>query len=168
MAAAQKRLVQSGLPEARVKAFVPYQVVLLDEVRECQIRFDEIAKILVLSAWRFEALAEAFGSLKKEPAYLSDALLRYLFIGRRTQGRTEQRIALLRHVEALRMYAAEHGGFFPAKLSDISVPLPDDPFTGKPFGYEVNGKTAHVRGTPPKAMENDKFFRVHYEITLRN
>ncbi len=66
------------------------------------------------------------------------------------------------------MYAAEHGGAFPAKLSDISVPLPDDPFTGKPFLYEASGKTAHVRGRPPKAMENDRAFRVHYEITLKN
>ena len=29
----------------------------------------------------------------------------------------------------------------PRKLSDISVPLPDDPFTGKPFRYEQNGAT---------------------------
>ena len=41
------------------------------------------------------------------------------------------------------MYSAEHGTF-PAKLADVSVPLPDDPFSGKPFSYEVNGKTAHL------------------------
>ena len=37
---------------------------------------------------------------------------------RRAQGRLDQRIALLRHVEALRLYAAEHDGTLPAKLSD--------------------------------------------------
>ena len=52
------------------------------------------------------------------------------------------------------MHAAEHGGVFPAKLSDVSVPLPDDPFTGKPFLYETSGKTAHLRGTPPEALKN--------------
>ena len=68
---------------------------------------------------------------------------------RRAQARLDQRIALLRHVEALRLYAAEHDGTLPANLSDISVPLPDDPFTGKPFRYEVDGDTAHLRGSPP-------------------
>jgi hypothetical protein len=40
------------------------------------------------------------------------------------------------------MFAAAHEGKFPAKLSDAGVPLPADPFTGKPFGYEVKGGTA--------------------------
>ena len=59
-------------------------------------------------------------------------------------------------VEALRLYAAEHGGVFPVKLSDISVPVPADPFTGKPFGYEASGKKAHVRGTPPKSRGEER------------
>ncbi len=58
----------------------------------------------------------------------------------------EQQIALLRHVEALRLFAAEHDGKLPATLSDISVPLPLDPVTGKPFVYTVTGATAHLRG----------------------
>ena len=85
----------------------------------------------------------------------------------RVRGRLDQRIALLRHVEALRLYAAEHDGTLPAKLSEISVPLPDDPFTGKPFRYEVTGNTAHLRGTPPSGMEKDPSYHVHYEVTLR-
>ena len=58
-------------------------------------------------------------------------------------------VALLRHVEALRLYAAAHDGQLPAKLTDIGVPLPVDPFTGKPFDYEVEGATAHLRGPAP-------------------
>ena len=87
---------------------------------------------------------------------------------RRAQARLEQRIALLRHVEALRLYAAEHNGRFPAKLSDVAVLLPDDPFTGKPFRYEITGKTAHLRGTPPPGEEKNFGFNIHYEITLRD
>jgi hypothetical protein len=86
---------------------------------------------------------------------------------RRAQGRLEQRIALLRHVEALRMYAAEHDGKWPEKLTDVSVPLSDDPFTGKPFRYHVDGPTAHVRGTPPPGDENSPGFNVRYELTIR-
>ncbi len=85
----------------------------------------------------------------------------------RARGRLEQRIALLRHVEALRLYAAEHNGTLPAKLSDVAVPLLDDPFTGKPFRYEVKGGTAHLRGSHPSGEENNSHFNIHYEITFQ-
>ena len=68
---------------------------------------------------------------------------------RPTQARLDQRIALLRHVEALRLYAAEHNGSLPVRLAECPVPLPDDPFTGKPFRYELDGTTARLRGSPP-------------------
>jgi hypothetical protein len=168
MAEARKRLVESGLPAERVKAFPADQVILLDEERELRARFDEFAKVMSFPAWQFEALEEKRGTSKKEPAILADAFLPSHAAIHRTQARLEQRIGLLRHVEALRLYAAAHGGAFPAKLSDVSVPLPDDPYTAKPFLYETSGKTAHLRGTPPKAMEDNRFFRMHYEITLKN
>jgi hypothetical protein len=47
------------------------------------------------------------------------------------------------------------------------VPLPDDPFTGGPFRYEVDGATAHLRGSPPRGEEKNPEFNVHYEVTLR-
>jgi hypothetical protein len=103
----------------------------------------------------------------KEPALFADALMPAVSTVRRAQGRLEQRIALLRHVEALRLYASGHKGALPASLSAIPVPLPEDPFTGKPFRYEVIGNTAHLRGTPPRGAENDPTFRVHYEVTLQ-
>jgi hypothetical protein len=167
LAAACKRLVESGLPEVRLKTFPTEQVILLDEARECLVRFDELAKTIVFSAWQFEALLEKLNAEQKEPARFADALVPFFASARRAQGRLEQRIDLLRHVEALRMYAAEHGGKLPARLTDVSVPLPDDPFTGKPFPYEVSGKTAHLRGTPPAADKNVKGYRIHYEITLK-
>ncbi len=76
-------------------------------------------------------------------------------------------IGLLRHVEALRLYAAENDGTLPAKLPDVPVPLPVDAFTGKPFRYEVTGNTAHLRGTPPAGMEKDPGFNMHYVVTLQ-
>ena len=87
---------------------------------------------------------------------------------RRAQGQLEQQIALLRHVEALRMYAAEHDGKLPAKLSDFSVPLPIDPVTGKPFVYarrcERPPTFAAVRF---RAEDKDPGYNVHYEVTLQ-
>jgi hypothetical protein len=55
----------------------------------------------------------------------------------------------------------------PAKLSDVSVPLPVDPFTGKPFRYEVIGNTAHLRGTLPARQEKIPQFNIHYEVVLQ-
>ena len=164
--AARRRLVEIGVPSERLLRFPADQVILLDEKRECDERFDDYLKTTTLSIWEIEA---SFAQLKpkKEPALFADALLPLNRLAHRALGRLEQRIALLRHVEALRLYAAEHNGTLPAKLSDVSVPLPDDPFTGKPFRYEVNGGTAHLRGTPPSGEGKSPPFTIHYEITLQ-
>jgi hypothetical protein len=164
--AARRRLVEHGIPEARSLSFPPNQVILLDELREFEVRFDDLMKAITLPAWQYEADIAGTPS-KKEPALFADALVPAVFTVRRAQGRLEQRIALLRHVEALRLYAAGHEGAWPAGLSAVPVPLPDDPFTGKPFRYEVIGETAHLRGSPPPGMENDPAYRVHYEVTLQ-
>ena len=166
MAAARARLIKSGIPDAAVRSFSTDQVILLDEKRECEVRQDEAIKILGFPAWQVESFAEKARS-RKEPAIFADSFVPDVYRVRRRQGLLEQRIALLIHVEALRMYAALHSGTFPTSLADISVPLPVDPFTGKAFCYEATGKTAHVRGTPPKAQQKDAEYRVHYELTIR-
>jgi hypothetical protein len=166
LAAAKARLIESGISESVLQSFPPRQTILLDEKRECEVRFDEVTKIQMFPAWQFEALAAAARPYK-EPSLFADAILSGQDRVRRIQAKLEQRIALLVCVEALRLYAAEHGGVFPAKLLDISVPVPADPFTNKPFGYETSGKKAHVRGTPPQSEAKSAEFRIHYEITLR-
>ena len=167
LAAARKRLVDAGTAEALVATFPPEQVILLDEVRELHARFDEIARFMVFPPWQFEAQSEKRNTVKREPALIAEALVPAQSSVQQAQGRIAQRFALLRHVEALRLHAAEHKGSLPSSLSDVSVPLPDDPFTGKPFRYELKGATAHIRGTPPKSGQDNRFLRVHYEITLR-
>jgi hypothetical protein len=67
----------------------------------------------------------------------------------------------------LRLYAAEHGGQLPGKLSDVQVPLPLDPFTGKPIRYALEGSTAHLRGGPPDGVQSDRpDLHVHYVISM--
>ena len=166
LSAARRRLIESGLPEESVRRFPADQVILLDEKRECEVRFDDAMKIMSFPAWQFESLA-AQTKPAKEKALFADVVLPAPFTVRRAQARLDQRIALLRHVEALRLYAAEHKGTLPAKLAEVSVPLPDDPFTGKPFCYELSGGTAHLRGSPPKAEEKNPAYRLHYELTLK-
>ena len=167
LGAARRRLVEHGLPEGRLRRFPADQVILLDAKREYDVGLDDLRKLVNLPAWQAEALA-AQTKPARESALFADVLLQGIYQVRRKQVRLEQRIALLRHVEALRLYAAEHHGTLPAKLSEIPVPLPDDPFTGKPFRYEVQGITAHLHGTPPASEEKDPAYNLHYEVTLRN
>ena len=166
LAAVRRRLKESGLPEERVEQFPPDQVILLDEKRECEVRFDDAVKTMGYPAWQVEALLLETKPAR-EKALFADALLPAQYTVRRSQGRIDQRIAMLRHVEAIRMYAAEHKGTLPAKLTDVAVPLPEDPFTGKPFCYELSDATAHLRGNPPRAEEKSAGFRFHYELTVQ-
>ncbi len=103
-------------------------------------------KLLALPLWQIDSLAGREKASDGDGDGLFADLLPHIIKLRRTQGRLEQQIALLRHVEALRLYAAEHDGKLPAKLSDIPVPLPADPVTGKPFAYSAERNTAHLRG----------------------
>jgi hypothetical protein len=170
LSAARRRLVEVGLPDERVKGFPADQVLLLDQERQYEVRRDDLLKLLNVPLWQVEALS---GEVKggANPQKRAETPLFYLEPAtdkvRRAQGRLEQRMALLRQVEALRLYAADHDGKLPAKLADCPVPLPDDPFTGKPFRYEVAGNTAHLRGTPPPGLEKDPVFNVHYEVTIQ-
>jgi hypothetical protein len=162
--AARQRLVESGLPDDRVQLFPAAQVILLDEKREFEIRRDGVFKGMALPHWQMEALAAAAGPAKRKGLF--DDLLPAVIKVRRAQSRLEQRIALLRHVEAIRLYAAAHDGKLPSQLSDVEVPLPVDPFTGKPFGYKVEGQTAFIQGSPPSGEKNP-VFKVRYEVTLK-
>jgi hypothetical protein len=166
LSAARRRLVEAGLPEERVQRFPGEQVILLDEKREYEVRRDEGMKLMLLPLWQSEALGGLIYKRTKEPAVFADLLIPAFEKVRRVQARLEQRIALLRHVEALRLYAAEHNAL-PSSLSGLPVPVPDDPVTGKPFRYELIGTTAHLRGTPPPGTEKDANFNVHYEVTLQ-
>jgi hypothetical protein len=161
--AARGRLIEAGGKEDLVGKLPPAQVILLDEKRAYDLVQDERFKLVGLALWQVEALRGSGsnpGADGGEDGLFADLLPDVLKL-RRTQGRLEQRIALLRHVEALRLYAAAHDGKPPEKLTDCPVPLPDDPFTGKPFGYHVEGQTAHLSAGPPRGDN------VRYEVTIR-
>jgi hypothetical protein len=122
---------------------------------------------MTLPFWVAEAQEARTAEVERPPALFAEALVPSMKAVRRAQARIDQRIALLRHVEALRLHAAEHGGELPANLAEVSVPMPDDPVTGKPFRYERIGASAHVRGSPPAGSDKDPFFNVHYVLTVR-
>jgi hypothetical protein len=159
VAAARRRLVEAGHGQDLVDPFPPAQAILLDERREYAVRHDDLARLLNLPLWEFDSRAGADPS----DALFADLLPNVVKL-RRAQAQLEQQVALLRIVEALRLHAAAHEGKLPARLSDIGVPLPVDPVTGKPFDYEAEGATAHLRGPAPVGATTGA--DVHYAVTL--
>ncbi len=164
--AARRRLVEASHGPDLVETLPPTQVILVDEKRDYEIHRDERMKLLALPLWQIDPLVGAEEHASDGDGLFADLLPDIIKL-RRSQGRLERQIALLRHVEALRLYAASHGSELPPKLSDISVPLPGDPFTGKPFDYHVEGATAHIRGRLREGEVEDPGYDVHYEVTLR-
>jgi hypothetical protein len=164
--AARVRLVEAGHAADLVERLPPVQVILLDEKRDYEVRRDEEMKLLGLAPWQIDTLTAG------EPARGGDGLfadlLPHVVEARRAQARLEQRVGLLRHVEALRLYAAGHGGKPPADLAAAGVPLPADPFSGRPFDYRLDGATAHLRGSAPRGEEKNPAYNLCYAITVRN
>ncbi len=73
---------------------------------------------------------------------------------RAAQQRTSQSIAMLQTVEAIRIHGAANGGKLPSSLENLIVPVPADPFTGKPLMYERNGDKAILTGHRMPGLQN--------------
>jgi hypothetical protein len=164
--AARRHLIESGMAEDRIQRFPAEQIIILDQRRAYDELRDDLFKYMGLPTWQVEQLKLPTDRYKTDDNLIFSLFLPAVMKVRRAQGRLEQRIALLRHVEALRLYAAAHDGKLPEKLSDCPVPLPNDPFTNKPFHYKVEGNTVHLRGTPPRGEEKNPGYNVHFEITI--
>jgi hypothetical protein len=178
---ARDRLLEAGLAEGlaagsglylafdlglRLQSFPPMQVILLGEKRAYELRRDDDLKLLALAPWQIDALVSRKEQKPGGDAVFADFLPNVPAV-RRAQARLEQRIALLRHVEALRLYAAAHEGRVPETLADVGVPLPADPFTGKAFVYQVHGATARLGARPPRREEKNRVGDIQYEITVQ-
>lgn len=148
----------------QIRKMPPLQLILLDAKREFEAQSDERLKLLALPPWQIDRLGGA--ERERGDGGLFADLLPSVIPARRAQGRLEQRIALLRHVEALRLHAADHDGKLPEKLSDVAVPLPNDPFTGKPFDYESEAATVHLSSRSPRQDEPSAACKVRYKVTF--
>jgi hypothetical protein len=166
LASARKRLIDMGLDADAAKRFPSIQILLLDEKRAYDAFMDQLSALTLLPYPEAEA-----GYAKLEDprpsghrfVHLAPAIAKL----RRSQARLDQRLALLRTVEALRLHAARHAGKFPAKLAEIEVLVPDDPVSGKPFRYAVEEGKAILRGAPTKVDDKITEYSVTYELTLR-
>jgi hypothetical protein len=163
--AAGDRLIAAGCPADVVKKLGPLQIILLDEKRTHEIERDDRIKLLTIPLWQSEPIAGTSDGRQPDEGLFADLLPRIAEL-RGTQGLLEQQLALIRHVEALRLHAADHGGKLPGALSEIAVPLPVDPFSGNPFLFVQHGTTAQLfaSGTADEAKGFPR--KLRYEVTL--
>ncbi len=82
------------------------------------------------------------------------------------QERLERNIALLRTIEAIRMFAADHSGELPGSLAKITtVPIPVDPVTGKNFIYRrIDAQKARLEAPVAPAERKQQPI---YELTIK-
>ncbi len=152
---AKQGLIERGRSPEQVEAMPVSQVVLLYTRETFEELRDDLFKWLYVPYWEsHEGVAEAIGRLKQSElenqeviplaARLLPALRRFASV----VARNDRDIAVLRIIEALRMHAAAHEGRLPGKLGDLTVPVPIDPVTGRPFTYRVEDGTAVIEGPP--------------------
>jgi hypothetical protein len=104
-----------------------------------------------------------FVEAKKGPFALFAMLFPALISARTAEVRLDRRVAMLRIVEAVRLYAAGHGGKLPDSIDAIKeVPIPLDPVTGDPFTLKIEGDVATL--VPPDA---GLMFLPDYRISIR-
>ncbi len=107
----------------------------------------------------------AFDAIDREPGNpLVDVLLWPLQPAPRPFARAERAVAALTAVEAVRAYAAAHGGRLPDRLDDVTeVPVPANPITGKPFEYRVENGAGVLADHDPVAGD----YPLEYTVRVR-
>ncbi|MGV3485395.1 MAG: hypothetical protein ACO1RT_13335 [Planctomycetaceae bacterium] len=76
----------------------------------------------------------------------------------------ERRAKFLQTIEAIRDHAGRNDGALPAKLEELHLPAPDDPFTQQPFVYELHGDSARLTQA---AIEGFPTAAYDYELTTK-
>jgi len=121
------------------------------------LKFDQIA--------RLQGADQRLKSVKPGPLAVLAAFHVAIMDCLDYQIRLDRRVAAVRVVEAIRLYAASHDGKLPEELSQITeVPLPEDPATGKPFEYRRDG-AASVLSLPEAGLRGRP--TPPYRITIR-
>jgi hypothetical protein len=179
---ARRALIDQGLAAEEVDAMPLLQAVALDAVRRYHRAWDDFVQWTHVSDFgREPGYKQSFDRLKRAAERVQHLVLFPMRLGPEYDflsppplekiynaiARTDRRFEALRCVEAIRLYAANHGGRLPASLKDVTeVPIPIDPMTHKPFAYEAHGDRAKL-AAPPLPDTPNPALRLSYEITLR-
>ena len=124
--------------------------------------------------WFYVPYSSAWSELDEEEKRLATTdeiipfgklLLPSLRSVRAAQARLDREVAAMRVLEGLRLYAADHHGQLPQRLTEVNdVELPNNPITGKPFDYELrNGRGVLSSPAPPRGPVETE---LHWEIEM--
>jgi hypothetical protein len=168
---AKRALIAWGRPAAEVEAMPVAQVIMIYTMRTYEELRDDIFKWFAVPYPEGRAgAAEAEQSLQRaarewrEALPIASLVLPAIESARFAELRAERTIAMLRIVEAIRLYGAAHERRLPDELAEIKdVPVPADPVTGKPFLYQHTYGTA-ILESPPIPGKPQKDFGVRYQI----
>jgi hypothetical protein len=165
--AAQAYAKQFGLPEDQVESLDPFKVVLTywyEQNEELE------AQLYTMSSLPYPLLLERAADFDRrahqlaadEPANPFLEWVSSIRKGVDRLSRADRMLAAMTDVEAIRSYAATNGGKLPEHLADIiDTPALDNPRSGKPFDYRVDGDTAKL--SDPEPAENP----LTYTIRIR-
>ena len=168
---AKQSLVSQGCSSKLVEAMPVRQAVLAYSFDRYLYWRDELFKWYGLPYFQaISGLHYVEGQLSRGPADLSEGapfreLLPSLARARLLLVRSERNLDALSCIEAIRMYAADHGGKLPVSLKEITqVPIPINRDTGAPFGYQLNDKTAILDAPALEGMSPSDI--TQYKLTI--
>ncbi len=162
----KRQLIDSGMDRTLVEAMQPTQVVMLRSIQVYREMLDEMViwgRHMPVEARRaLGQIDERFHDLAHRPeAVLANLMLPAITAASRAVVRGDQKLAMLRVIEALRLYAAAHEGRLPTALDQITaVPVPLDPATNRPFDYRLDGDTAVLRSAEMGIVIPDTQFEI--------
>lgn len=162
---AKRFLVERGYSAERLERMPVPQVVMLYTVRRYQELSDEHYKWFFVD---YPKAVQGMGEIHRlwegveEIIPLARTMLPAIEASRTSQMRTDRKVAVLRVLEAIRLYGAAHDAQLPPTLTALEVPAPDDPMTGEPFEYELKGETALLSGPPLPGVP------LRYEIRMKS
>ncbi len=168
---AKQYLISKGRTREQVESMPVQQVIAIHCLGQYDYWRDELLKWYSLPYWQArEGMQKASAAFRKwekanrgNPfAALLGAFSKAFFY----QARQDRRIAALRCIEAVRMFAARNDGRLPKRLDELTdTPAPIDPVTGKDFGYKVEGNTFTLDAPAPpgiRAQDGEQ-----YVVTIR-
>ncbi len=150
--AAKQYLLEQKFSSSQIEAMSATQVLGLYHVGEFEYWTQELDKSLTLPYWQALPLISRTEEQMRQrtsdsPWSLLGTFAPEIKTSLTNLARADRRIALLRTVEAVRAYAAEHDGQVPARLEDLrDTPAPLDPMTGQKFKYQTDGQLVTIEG----------------------
>ncbi|MDR3639668.1 MAG: hypothetical protein P4L84_38060 [Isosphaeraceae bacterium] len=170
---AKKALITQGRPAVDVEAMPVIQVAVLYSVQEYQRLLDEAYKWIHVPYWQsydkvdHSIQRSADQKLANPLLAMFQTLIPGLNAVRLAAIRLDRQLDALQCIEAIRLYAAAHGGTLPPSLEVLQdAPAPIDPLTGKLFSYSVDGDSATLSAPLPPGGPNHPNYALRYVLKL--